>query len=48
MITALIGFTNFTTLAVGNFVATHANEAYLHAAYAGQLVSTLSLHQYFS
>jgi hypothetical protein len=48
MFTAFLGFTNSAVSAVSDFMTAHANDAYLQAAYAGHIVATLSLHQYFS
>lgn len=48
MLTANLGFINSAVNDVFNFVATHASEAYLHAAYNGLVSSVLSLHQVFA
>jgi hypothetical protein len=47
MLTANLGFINVAINNVFTFVATHANEAYLHAAYSGLVSSVLTLHQAF-
>jgi hypothetical protein len=47
MLTATFGFIGAAVNNVAIFAATHANDAYLHAAYVGQIASTLSLHQLF-
>lgn len=47
MLTANLGLINTAVNDVFNFVATHASEAYLHAAYSGLVSSVFSLHQIF-
>lgn len=48
MFTAILGLTQYQAITLHDWMLAHASEAYLQACYAGHIVSTLQLGQYFS